>query len=66
MQTTITIDSAAGTFTMRRGAWSGTFPVSELWTWLDFYRSQQERFPEHAASYADDVRALEGAVKAVK
>lgn len=66
MQTTVTIDSVSGMVTMSRGAWSGTFPVSDLQKWLDFYRSQQERFPERAAIYAEDVRALEGAVKAVK
>jgi len=66
MQTTVTIDSAAGSVTMTRRDWTGTFPVSDIPKWLDFYRGQQERFPEYATSYADDVRALEGAVKAVK
>ena len=61
MKTTVTIDSASGMVTISRGSWTGTFPVSDLQMWIDFYRGQQDRFPEHAASYADDVRALEAA-----
>jgi hypothetical protein len=59
MQTTATYDLVAGTFTLSKGPWSGTFPISDLPKWLDFYRQQQERDPDHAASYAEDVKALE-------
>jgi len=59
MQTTATYDSAAGTFTMTKGAWSMTSPISDLPKWLAFYRRQQELFPDHASVYADDVDALE-------
>ncbi|MGN6304805.1 MAG: hypothetical protein ACTHNH_08320 [Mesorhizobium sp.] len=59
MQTTATYDSEVGTFTLTKGPWSGTFPISELPKWLDFYRRQRDRYPEHAASYTSDVEALE-------
>jgi hypothetical protein len=59
MQTTATIDSEAGTFTLKKGVWSGTFPLADLPKWLAFYRDQQQRFPAHAETYADDVKALE-------
>ena len=59
MKTTVTIDSTGGTFTMTKGSWSGTFPISDLPKWLAFYRRQRELFPAHAAVYDDDVKALE-------
>jgi hypothetical protein len=59
MQTTATIDSTAETFTLTKGVWSGTFPIADLSKWLAFYRDQRERFPDHAAAYDDDVKALE-------
>ena len=59
MQTTATYDSATGMVTITRGAWSHTFPVADLPIQIAFYRLQQERFPDHATSYEDDVRALE-------
>ncbi len=58
MKATITIDSASGTYTHTKGAWTGTFPIADLGRWLAFYRSQQERYPFHAAAYEPDVRAL--------
>lgn len=58
MQTSVMIDSTAGTFTHTRGAWTGTFPTSDIPRWLTFYRGQQERYPEHAATYQADVDAL--------
>ena len=61
MKTTVTIDSASGMVTMTKGVWTGTFPVSDIPKWLSFYKLQQERFPVHAASYADDIKALEEA-----
>lgn len=54
-----TYDSEARTFTFGKGVWSGTFPVADLPNWLAFYRRQRELFPGHAASYDDDVEALE-------
>lgn len=59
MQTAATYDSEAGTFTLTKGTWSGTFPIDDLPKCLAFYRRQQELFPDHAASYGDDVGALE-------
>lgn len=63
MQTTATYDSEVGTFTLSKGPWSGTFPISDLPKWLAFYRRQRELFPAHAASYDDDVMALEELLK---
>lgn len=59
MQTTATYDSTAGTFTVVKDRWQGTFPIQDLPKWLNFYRQQQERYPTHAASYAPDVEALQ-------
>ena len=59
MKTTATIDSTGKTFTMAKGSWSGTFPISDLGKWLEFYRRQRELFPSRTASYDGDVRALE-------
>lgn len=55
----VTYDSAAGTFTMANGAWTNTYPISELPKWLAFYRRQQEQFPRYAASYQGSVEGLE-------
>ncbi|MBN9035441.1 MAG: hypothetical protein J0H53_05180 [Rhizobiales bacterium] len=63
MQTTATIDSTTDMITMVKGTWSQSFPASDLPRWLAFFRQQQERFPVHAASYADDIRALEALLK---
>jgi hypothetical protein len=63
MQTTATYDSATATFTLSKGPWSGTFPISDLPKWLDFYRRQRELFPAHATAYDADVKALEGLLK---
>lgn len=59
MQTKVTYDSAAATFTMVKGIWSGTFPIADLSKWLEFYRDQQRRYPAQALSYGEDVKALE-------
>jgi hypothetical protein len=59
MKSTATYDSGTGTIAHSRGAWSDTFPVADLGERIAFYRSQQARFPDHAESYADDVKALE-------
>lgn len=63
MKSKATYDSATGTVTHSRGSWSDTFPVADLGRRIAFYRSQQERFPDHAASYEDDVRVLEAVAK---
>ncbi|PBC09670.1 hypothetical protein CK230_15030 [Mesorhizobium sp. WSM3859] len=59
MKTTATYDSAADTFTLEKGIWQGTFPIVDLPKWVHFYRQQMERYPAHAGSYAEDVKALE-------
>ncbi|WP_027170169.1 hypothetical protein [Mesorhizobium sp. WSM3224] len=59
MKAIVTYDSAAGTFTLVKDQWRGTFPIADLPKWLNFYRQQQDRYPAHAASYAPDVEALE-------
>jgi len=66
MQTTATYDSQTGTFTLSKGPWSGRFPISDLPKWLDFYRRQRERYPNHAASYTSDVEALEALTRQMK
>ncbi len=58
MKATITIDSASGTYTHAKGAWTGAFPIEDLPRWLTFYRRQQELYPSHAATYEPDVTAL--------
>ncbi len=59
MQAKATYDSAAGTFTIAKDKWQGTFPIADLPKWLAFYQQQQERYPTHAESYASDLKALE-------
>jgi hypothetical protein len=62
MKTLATYDLVAGTFTLSKDKWQGTFPIADLPKWLAFYRQQQERYPAHSASYASDVEALEALV----
>ncbi|WFP66239.1 MULTISPECIES: hypothetical protein [unclassified Mesorhizobium] len=59
MKTVATFDSAAGTFTLEKDIWRGTFPIADLPKWLNFYRQQMQRYPAHAANYAPDMEALE-------
>ncbi len=63
MSSTATYDSVKGTFTLTKTdgkeSWSWTFPLSQLDSWIDFYRQQQLRYPAHAATYGEDVEALE-------
>ncbi|BCM21103.1 hypothetical protein [Mesorhizobium sp. J8] len=59
MKTIAIYDSAAGTFTLEKGVWRGTFPIADLPKWLNFYRQQAGRYPAQAANYAHDVNALE-------
>jgi hypothetical protein len=66
MRTSATYDSGTGTFTLTKGVWSGTFPIADLPKWLAFYRDQRERFPAHATSYDDDIRALEELVQQLR
>ncbi len=65
MKTTATYDSAAGTFTIEKGIWRGTFPITELPKWVNFYRGQMERYESHAANYAPDVEALEALARQI-
>lgn len=45
---------------MRRGGWSGSFPVDDLENWLAFYRDLRDRKGgKFAAFYAPAVEALE-------
>lgn len=57
--TTAILDPDGTTFNMKRGTWSTTVRVSELQSWLTFYRKQAELFPEQSAGYAEDIGALE-------
>ena len=59
MKATATYDSGAGTFTLEKGIWRGTFPIADLPKWVRFYHQQIERYPSHAANYAADLEALE-------
>lgn len=62
MQAKVTINREQGTFTHLKGAWSGTFPITELQKWLAFYRAQQARYPARAAVYEVDIRSLTAAL----
>ncbi|MGN6142285.1 MAG: hypothetical protein ACTHOP_01710 [Mesorhizobium sp.] len=66
MTATTAYDSEAGTFTITKGVWSGTFPISDLPKWLDFYRRQRDRYPNHAASYTSDVEALKALTRQLR
>ena len=55
----VVYDPIAGTFTMSKGSWKNTYPISDLPKWLDFYRTQQVMFPRYASHYQDSVDALE-------
>ncbi|MGN6769587.1 MAG: hypothetical protein ACTHJQ_07050 [Rhizobiaceae bacterium] len=66
MATKATYDPATRTFTVSKGVWSGTFPAADLPKWLAFYRRQRELFPNHAAFYDDDVKALEKVREIIK
>ncbi|AZO14755.1 MULTISPECIES: hypothetical protein [unclassified Mesorhizobium] len=59
MKTIATYDSAAGTFTLEKNIWRGTFPIADLPKWLVFYRHQMQRYPAQGGNYALDVEALE-------
>lgn len=63
MKATIIIDSASRTYTHTKGAWSGTFPITDMPRWLTFYRKQQELYPPHAETYEPDVKALAEALR---
>ena len=65
MKATVTHDSAAGTFTLEKGIWQGTFPIADLPKWLNFYRGQMERYPAHGPNYAPDVEALEALARQI-
>ena len=65
MKAVATYNSAAGTFTLEKGKWRGTFPITDLTNWVNFYREQMERYPEHAANYAPDLEALEALARQI-
>jgi hypothetical protein len=66
MKMTATYDSSAGTFRLVKDQWRGTFPISDLPGWVNFYRQQRQRYPDHAASYASDIKALEALARKLR
>lgn len=58
MTTTAVLDLNSVSFTMARGAWTNSYPLTELPKWIAFYRRQAELIPDQK-SYIEDVRALE-------
>ena len=58
MTTTAILDPDRKSFTMTRGVWSSSYPISDLLKWTAFYRRQQELYPEHADQYAESFNAL--------
>lgn len=58
MTTTVILDPDRTSFTMKRGVWSSSYPVSDLPKWTAFYRRQQELYPAHADQYAESFNAL--------
>ena len=59
VKTTATLDPDGTTFTMARGAWANSYPLTDLPKWIAFYRRQAKLHPGQS-SYADDIEALEG------
>ena len=47
------------TFTLRRGAWSNSYPVETAAAWLAFYRRQPVDFPKAGRAYEASIAALE-------
>lgn len=61
------IDRAAGTITLSKKAWSGTFDISQLPNQLKLYRGLRDRKGgAYAASYRDTVKELERVEKALE
>lgn len=46
-------------FTLRRGAWSNTYPVAQAASWLAFYRRQPMDFSKAGRAYEESIAALE-------
>ncbi len=46
-------------FTLIRGAWSNTYPISEAAHWRAFYRRQPVDFPKSGNAYVASITALE-------
>ena len=65
MTTTVILDPAGKSFTMRRGVWSSVHPIAHLPKWLAFYRRQQELHPAHAELYAESCNTLERLAAAI-
>jgi hypothetical protein len=59
MTTIAILDEAGATFTIRRGSWESTFPLSDLPKWIAFYQRQMVLFPDQQTVYAESVKALE-------
>lgn len=55
-----TISDDGQSFTLTRGAWSNTYPLSELPKWQAFYHDQKRLFPKAAESYDASIAALDG------
>lgn len=66
MQAKATYDSVEGTFTIEKGICKGAFPLTHLPKWLNFYSQQMQRYPAHAPSYTEDVKALEALAAAAR
>lgn len=58
MTTTAILDPDRKSFTVTRGVWSSSYPISDLPKWTAFYRRQQELYPAHAEHYAESFDAL--------
>jgi hypothetical protein len=55
----ITIDKAAGIFTLTGKVWANTYPLEDMPKWLEFYRRQSENFPKADGAYDDIIATLE-------
>jgi hypothetical protein len=55
----ITIDQAAGTFTLTGKVWANSYPLEDMPKWLEFYRRQAENFPKADGAYDDIIGVLE-------
>lgn len=65
MKVTATYDSLTGKYTHTNGPWSNTRPIADLPADIAFYKAQQERYPAHASTYEDDVKALEALMREI-
>lgn len=54
-----TLSDDRTTFTLRRGAWSNTYPVEQAASWLAFYRRQPLDFSKAGRAYDESIAAME-------